>query len=114
MKYFAVDYRSPPSGMGQICNTDLDSDGIDKILISYPGCGLKNDPNYHRTIHLTHPDIEKSDWIGPIIPLLHQTLKSHGVTKVYDTEEGYNRPDQCDEYHFFDLDSWINILKSYV
>ena len=109
MTYFSVDYRSPPSGLGQIVTPGSD----DLILITYPGCGLENDPNYHHTIHLTHPDIEKSGWIGPVIPLLHQILSSLRVTKVYDSEEGYNRPDNCDENHYFDLDTWIKILKSY-
>jgi hypothetical protein len=109
MTYFSVDYRSPPSGLGQIVTPGSD----DMILVTYPGCGLENDPAYHHTIHLTHPDIEKTGWIGPIIPLLHQILSSLRVAEVYDVEEGYNHPDKCDDRHHFRLQDWIEILKSY-
>ena len=109
MTYFSVDYRSPPSGLGQIVTPGSD----DLILITYPGCGLENDPKYHHTIHLTHPDIKKTGWIGPVIPLLHQILKSHGVTEVYDSEEGFNRPDKCDSRLHFKLQDWIDIVNRY-
>ena len=109
MKYFSIDYRSPPSGIGQI--VDPESDEL--ILISCSGNGMKNDPNYSHTIHLDNPEVEETGWIGPIIPLLHQILKSHGITKVYDSEEGYERPDKCDSKLHFSLEDWIIILKSY-
>tara|TARA_Y100001938_G_C7870907_1_gene320226 strand:+ start:57 stop:386 length:330 start_codon:yes stop_codon:yes gene_type:complete len=108
MASFIVDYRSPPSGLGHIATPGSD----DMILITYPGCGLENDPKYHHTIHLTHPDIEKTGWIGPVIPLLHQILKSHGVTEVYDTEEGYKQYGPVGRLHFH-LQDWIKILKSH-
>jgi hypothetical protein len=109
MKYFSVDYRSPPSGLGQIVTPGSD----DIILISYPGCGISNDPSYSHTIYLDHPKVRESEWIGPMVPFLHQLLKSFGIEKVYDSEEGYNHPEKCDNKHHFNLDTWINILKSY-
>ena len=109
MKYFSVDYRSPPSGLGQIVTPGSD----DMILISYPGCGIPDDPHYSHTIHIDHPEVRESEWIGPAVPFLHQLLKSFGIEEVYDSEEGYNRPDKCDDRHHFKLDDCIDILKSY-
>ena len=82
MKHFSVDYRSPPSGLGQIISSDSD----DIILISYPGCGIPNDPNYSHTIFIDNPEIEDQGWIGPELPFLFQLLKSFGIEKVYDSE----------------------------
>ena len=109
MMYFSVDYRSPPSGLGQIVNSISD----DMFLVSLPGCGMKDDPNYLDTYYLDHPDIEKTGSLKPIIPLLESILKIHGVAEVYDSEAGYDHPDKCDSRHHFKLDDWINILKSY-
>ena len=109
MKTFSIDYRSPPSGLGTI--TDANSD--DTILITYPGCGLVDDPNYTHTINFYTQLIQEAGWWGPIIPLLHQVLKSHGVTEVYDSEEGFNHPDKCDDRHHFKLKDWIDIVNRY-
>ena len=109
MKYFSVDYRSPPSGLGQIISSDSD----DIILISYPGCGIPNDPNYSHTIYIDNPEIEDQGWIGPELPFLFQLLKSFGIDKVYDSELGFEYPDSCDSDLFFDLQDWIDIMKSF-
>ena len=110
MKTFSIDYRSPPSGLGAIIDPDSDENGI---IITYSGCGLEEDPNYTHTIHFSDPAIEEDGWWGPIIPLLHQILKSHGVTEVYDSEEGFNHPDKCDSRHHFKLQDWIDIVNRY-
>ena len=109
MKTFSIDYRSPPSGLGTITDTNSD----DTILITYTGCGLVDDPNYTHTINFYDPAIEDDGWWGPFIPLLHQILKSHGVTEVYDSEEGFNRPDKCDSRLHFKLQDWIDIVNRY-
>jgi len=108
MKIFSIDYRSPPSGLGQIITPDSD----DIILISFSGCGMKDDPSYSHTIYLDHPEVEETGWIGPVIPLLHQILKSHGVTEVYDSEAGFDHPEKCDSNFHFKLEDWIKILKA--
>ena len=110
MKTFSIDYRSPPSGLGAIIDPDSDENGI---IITYSGCGLEEDPNYTHTINFYDPAIEEDGWWGPIIPLLHQNLKSHGVTEVYDSEEGFNHPDKCDSRHHFKLQDWIDIVNRY-
>jgi len=109
MKTFSIDYRSSPAGLGTITDTNSD----DMILITYTGCGLVEDPNYTHTINFYDPAIEEDGWWGPIIPLLHQVLKSHGVTEVYDSEEGLNHPDKCDSRLHFKLQDWIDIVNRY-
>ncbi len=106
MKTFSVDYRSPPSGLGQIISSDSD----DTILISYNGCGIPNDPNYSHTIFIDNPDIEEHGWIGPELPFLFQILKSFGIEEVYDSELGFEYPDDCDSRLHFKLQDWIRII----
>ena len=103
MKYFSVDYRSPPSGLGQIMDTDSD----DIILISYNGCGIPNDPSYSHTIFIDSPEIEEEGWIGPEVPFIHKLLKSFGIEKVYDSELGFEYPDDCDSKNLFSQNSLL-------
>ena len=109
MKTFSIDYRSPPSGLGTIIEPNSDV----TILITYPGCGLEEDPNYTHTIFLNDPATEDEGWWGPIIPLVQQILKSHGVTEVYDSETGFEYPDKCDDRLRFKLQDWIDIVNRY-
>ena len=113
MKYFSVDYRSPPSGFGQIINTDFPPIPDHMILISYNGCGIPNDPNYSHTIFIDNPEIEDQGWIGPELPFIFQLLKSLGIEKVYDSELGFEYPDSCDSDLYFKLQDWIDIRKSF-
>ena len=108
MKTFSVDYRSPPSGFGQIISSDSD----DIILISYPGCGIPNDPSYSHTIYIDNPEIEDQGWIGPELPFIFQLLKSFGIEEVYDSETGFENQDKCDDRLRFKLQDWIDILKT--
>ena len=109
MKTFSIDYRTLPSGLGTITDTNSD----DTILITYSGCGHVDDPEYTHTIHFSDPAIQEDGWWGPIIPFLYLILKSHGVTEVYDSEEGFNHPDKCDSRHHFNLKDWIDIVNRY-
>jgi hypothetical protein len=113
MKTFSIDYRSPPSGLGQIINTDFPPTPDHMILISYNGCGMKDDPNYSHTIYIDSPEIEDQGWIGPQIPFLFQLLKSFGIEKVYDSELGFEYPDDCDSDLHFKLQDWIDIMKTF-
>ena len=109
MKTFSVDYRSPPSGLGQIISSDSD----DIILISYNGCGIPNDPSYSHTIYIDNPEIEDQGWIGPELPFLFQLLISFGIEKVYDSELGFEYPESCDSDLYFKLQDWIDIMKTF-
>ena len=104
MAKFSVDYRSPPSGFGQIFRSERDS-ARQMTLISFKGCGLSNDPAYGKTIY-----IDTDDW-SEIIWQTYQILEQLGVTEVYDSElyfhgnEALAKDSDCN----FDLDVWYQL-----
>ena len=105
---FSIDYRSPPSGLGQIVISSLPKTADNMILISYDGNGCPDNPHYGGQIHL------KDIYENPTeIDILRQFLIDNQVESVYDSEEGFNRPDISMNGHF-DLEDWIKIMKSYV
>jgi len=118
MKYFSIDYRSPPSGMGQIIEDTAPETVIDRlgnkvwnyILVSYSGNGSENDPSYIKTAHFSSQEAYKQGWAGPILPQLFQFLRDQGVTHVYDGELSYEM-EGADEDGYFPLDRWIEILS---
>ena len=105
---FSIDYRSPPSGLGQIVIKGLPKTAENMILISYDGNGNPNNPHYGGQIHL------KDIYENPeSMDLLEKFLITNEVETVYDSEEGFNRPD-ISMNGYFDLADWIKIMKSYV
>ena len=121
MKYFSIDYRSPPSGMGQIIDdlqpeTIIDRSGNEVwnyTLVTYSGNGLENDPTYIRTAHFSSQEAEEAGWSGPVMEEIFQFLRDQGVTQVYDGELSYEE-DGADEFGYFTLDRWIEIMSSYL
>ena len=116
MKYFSIDYRSPPSGMGQIIDTqciEMIGDRYNYILVTYSGCGSENDPSYILTAYFNSREVEERGWAGPIFPQLFQFLHDQGVTHVYDGELSYEE-EGADEDGYFLLDRWIEIMNSYL
>tara|TARA_B100002019_G_C21038346_1_gene483194 strand:- start:121 stop:444 length:324 start_codon:yes stop_codon:yes gene_type:complete len=105
MIYFAVDYRSNPSGLGQIVNSNLPETSENMILISYDGCGSPKNKEYGEQLHFYNLWDDRSQ-----VELLIQFLKSKQVTEVYDSEEGFNHPDKCDDQQYFKLQDWIDIV----
>ena len=113
MKYFSVDYRSPPSGIGQIIDSNAPT-------------GRQSDGKYHMTlvcdIHENdmdrpqHPDyietlyFEWGDDDYVVADKLIDFLAEQGVTHVDDCErtssgEGYRRSDsngrlQLEDYRY--------------
>ena len=113
MKYFSIDYRSPPSGLGQIIDTtkpEKIGDRWNYILVTYSGNGSENDPSYIKTAHFSSQEAYKLGWAGPILPQLFQFLRDQGVTHVYDSELTYEM-EGADEDGNFPLDRWIDILS---
>ena len=113
MKYFSIDYRSPPSGLGQIIDTtkpEKIGDRWNYILVTYSGNGSENDPSYIKTAHFSSQEAYKLGWAGPILPQLFQFLRDQGVTHVYDSELTYEM-EGADEDGNFPLDRWIEILS---
>ena len=121
MIYFSIDYRSPPSGMGQIIDTRKPEKVIDRLgnevynftLVTYSGCGSENDPSYILTAHFSSREAEEQGWAGPIMEDIITFLRREGVTHVYDGELSYEE-DGSDEDGFFTLDRWAEIMMSYL
>jgi len=119
MKYFSIDYRSPPSGLGQIIDTSKSSRAINPVgeevwnytLVTYSGWGSENDPNYILTAHFRSQEAERQGWAGPILEDLINYLRSQGVTQVYDSELSYE-VEGADENGHFPLDRWAEIVMS--
>ena len=115
MNTFSIDYRSPPSGMGQIINPTLPNTPDNMILVSYEGCGSPGNPYYGGQIHFDNPEIEETGCLtSEVIDLLERHLVTNEVTEVYDSELGYDHPDKCDSRHHFKLKDWIEILKTQI
>ena len=121
MKYFSIDYRSPPSGMGQIIEDTAPETVIDRLgnevwnytLVTYSGSGSENDPSYIKTAHFASQEADQQGWAGPILPQLFQFLRDQGVTQVYDSELSYEE-EGADDFGYFTLDRWIEIMTSFL
>ena len=108
--YFSVDYRSPPSGMGQIIDTSQPQKIGDKwnmVLVDY-GANPRQDPFYVQTQYFTSQKAEYEGWAGPVIEEIIAFLKESGVTHVQDSEMAYEYPG-ADERGFFTLERWADI-----
>lgn len=119
MKYFSIDYRSPPSGMGQIIDTSKPKkigDRYNYILITYSGCGSENDPSYNLTKHFSSQEAEQEGWAGPVLPQIFQFLRDQKVTHVQDGELAYEYEggNQEDFHGLFTLDRWIEIISKLI
>ena len=119
MRYFSIDYRSPPSGMGQIIDTtkpEKIGDRYNYILITYSGCGLKNDPSYNLTKHFPSQEAEQEGWAGPVMEEIIQFLRDQHVTHVQDGELAYEYEggNERDFHGLFTLDRWAEIMTSFL
>ena len=115
MIYFSIDYRSPPSGMGQIIDTtkpEMIGEQYNFILIDY-GSDPHEDPSYVMTKYFYSEQAAQEGWAGPILPQLFQYLRDQGVTHVYDGELSYEE-EGADEDGYFPLDRCIEIMNSYL
>ena len=119
MKYFSIDYRSPPSGMGQIIDTTQPKktrrpngqECYNYILIDY---GTQDsfhwDSSYLGTKYFETPD---RDLTLEVFQQIFQFLIDSGVTHVYDGELSYEE-DGADDEGFFTLQRWSDIIRSYL
>ena len=115
MKYFSIDYRSPPSGMGQIIDTTkprMIGEQYNFILIDY-GSDPHKDPSYVVTKYFYSEQAAQEGWAGPVMEDIIQFLRDQKVTHVYDGELSYDH-DGADEDGYFTLERWIEIMRSYL
>ena len=114
MKYFSIDYRSLPSGMGQIIDTrkpEKIGDQYNFILVDY-GDNPHNDISYVMTKYF----YTDKGWSGPVMAEIFQFLKDQKVTHVCDSELSYNHEggNQEDFHGLFTLDRWIEIISKLI
>ena len=119
MRYFSIDYRSPPSGMGQIIDTtkpEKIGDRYNYILITYSGCGPAYDPTYNMTKHFPSEEAEQEGWAGPVLEDIIRFLQAQKVTHVQDGELAYEYEggNENDFHGLFTLERWIEIMRSYL
>ena len=115
MKYFSIDYRSPPSGMGQIIDTTKSTyigDKFNYILIDY-GSDPHEDPSYVMTKYFYSEQAAQEGWAGPVMTEIIQYLRDQGVTHVYDGELSYEYKG-ADEEGFFTLDRWSELMMKFL
>ena len=111
MKYFSIDYRSPPSGMGQIIDTRqprMIGDKYNFILVDY-GTDDFNDPYYIETKYFH----TAAGWGEPIINEIIQYLQEQGVSHVYDAELDYQMGmSQHLGEHYYPVSIWKDIVTN--
>lgn len=115
--YFSIDYRSPPSGMGQIIDASLPKkiDGKwNYINVDYGDESPEAYDHYNRDYYVANKyfhsvEAAQEGWAGPVIEKIIQFLRDAGVTHVYDSEMAYEC-EGADEQGFFALDNWIENL----
>ena len=98
---FSIDYRSPPSGWGQIIlpNGNLE-------LIHYAG---NSNNNYaYSEDHYFDSDMENLEDLKPVFNL----LRSKQVSRVFDSELSYDYPEKFDKNQEIDLETWIQLISS--
>jgi len=114
MKYFSIDYRSPPSGMGQIIDNQqpkMIGDKYNFILVDY-GTDDCDSPYYIETKFFHSEQAEQEGWAGPVYPEIIQYLRDQGVTHVNDGELKYEY-DGADDKGFFTIDRWAEIMLGF-
>jgi len=119
MKYFSIDYRSPPSGMGQIIDTTqpkkiLRPNGQEcwnYILIDYgTSDSFHWDSSYLGTKYFETPDEHLT---LEVFQQIFQFLLDSNVTHVYDGELSYEE-DGADDDGYFTLQRWSDIIRGYL
>jgi len=106
--YFSIDYRSFPSGMGQIIDTSqpkMIGDKYNMTLVDY-GTNPQEDPTYTQTKYF-HSD--QARLVGSsVIKEIIQYLREQGVTHVQDGEMAYEYPG-ADKQGYFTLERWSDV-----
>ena len=118
MRYFSIDYRSPPSGMGQIIDTTKPKkigEQYNFILIDF-GSDPHEDPSYVMTKYFYSEQAAQEGWAGPVMEDIFQYLRDQKDTHVNDSELSYNYEggNENDFKGLFTLDRWIEIMRSFL
>tara|TARA_R110002153_G_scaffold163247_1_gene315860 strand:- start:1855 stop:2223 length:369 start_codon:yes stop_codon:yes gene_type:complete len=104
LTYFSVDYRSPPSGLGQIIFPGSKGP-LDMILVTFKGLGDVANPFYKATQHFPAAlaDEASREW-------LQEIFEGYQVTHVYDPEMDYQMGmSQHLGQHYYPASIWSDI-----
>lgn len=107
MTYFSIDYRSPPSGLGQIIFPDSKGP-LDMVLVTFKGLGDIANPFYKATHYFPFECAEEGSrqWLQNI-------FEGYNVTHVYDPEMNYDGDKPSDLGNSqYSTEYWLNSLFS--
>lgn len=108
LSYFSIDYRSPPSGVGQIV-PEGSTQARDMTLITAGDDGPDNNPFYKETVYFPH-NLWEEETRGKARKFFENLFQKHNVDYVYDCEMECNfgvEPDM-DSNHSTGL--WLDTL----
>ena len=113
--YFSIDYRSPPSGMGQIINPsepEMVDGKHNMILVNTITVEDIRWAKPHPSYVDTRTFLLQDDWFNlDEFSQLYDYLLSQGVEYVHDSEMSYEYPEHFDENQNIPLVDWIMIIK---
>jgi len=113
--YFSIDYRSPPSGMGQIVNPsepEMVDGKYNMILVDTVTVEDRRWAKPHSSYVETRTFLLQDDWFNlDEFSQLYDYLLSQGVEYVHDSEMSYEYPEHFDENQNIPLVDWIMIIK---
>ena len=82
--YFSIDYRSPPSGVGQIVPEGA-TQARDMILITAGDYDPETNPFYKETVYFPH-NLWEEETRGKARAFFENLFEKHNVDYVYDSE----------------------------
>ena len=113
--YFSIDYRSPPSGIGQIVKPSEPEMVDGKYNMINVGHHSALDGDYH-TNDTYYVDekvfVTQDEWFNlQEMSDLYDYLLAQGVEYVHDCEMSYDYPEHFDENQRIPLVDWMMIFK---
>ena len=111
MTYFSIDYRSPPSGVGQIVFPEQPY-ASQMILVVAGDDGPYNNPHYKKTLYFPYNLWEKH--VRSKARCFFEALfEKYGVSYVYDAEMNYDGKSPSDLGNSqYSTELWLNTLFS--
>ena len=116
--YFSIDYRSPPSGLGQIVKPGEPEtvDGkYNMILVNTVSVENRQFAQPSPFYVETRTFLTQDDWLNlEELGQLYDYLASQGVETVHDSEMSCDYPEHFDENGHVPLVDWIMLVKKYI
>lgn len=106
--YFSIDYRSPPSGVGQIV-PERATQSRDMILITAGDDDPEINPFYKETVYFPH-NLWEEETREKARKFFEDLFEKHNVDHVYDSEMRYNFGVEPDMGYNHSTTLWLNAL----